>query len=90
MYFKDCTLVGNTDYICAGGNCVFDNCDLLFGGYSDTAKGGALTAAHTGSGESYVFRDCTIGNYGEDIGRQHGKHSYGRDWGGCRCKRILL
>lgn len=82
MYFKDCTLVGNTDYICSGGNCVFDNCDLLFGGYSDTAKGGALTAAHTGSGESYIFRDCTIGNYGEDIGRQHGKHSYGRDWGG--------
>ena len=41
-----------------------------------------LRPAHTGSGESYVFRDCTIGNYGEDIGRQHGKHSYGRDWGG--------
>lgn len=88
-YFNDCTLIGNTDYICGGGDIVFDNCDLLFGGYSDKAVGGALTAAN--GTDAYVFRNCTIGNYQNEAGtRQHGTHTYGRDWGGVNAHVFFL
>lgn len=88
-YFNGCTLVGNTDYICGGGAIVFDNCNLLFGGYSNTAKGGALTAAN--GDDEYIFRNCTIGNYqNESNTRKHGTHSFGRDWGGVNAHVFFL
>lgn len=88
-YFNGCTLVGNTDYICGGGAIVFDDCDLLFGGYSDTNKGGALTAAN--GDDEYIFRNCTIGNYQNSSNtRKHGTHSFGRDWGGVNAHVFFL
>ena len=66
IYFKDCFIEGQTDYICGGNNVVFDTCVLSFKGYSVGATGGYLTAFGGGSGgdnkasKGYLFRNCAI------------------------------
>ncbi len=59
-YFKECFIEGNTDYICGDGDCVFDNCVLNFGGYSDKGSGGYITAAQDGAPNGYLFWGCTV------------------------------
>ena len=44
MYFKNCHIEGNTDYIFGDGNAVFDGCELRFAGYSAGSAGGYITA----------------------------------------------
>ena len=78
IYVRDCAITGNTDYIFGGGNVVFDNCDLIWGGYSDGSYGGHITA---NSGDKYIFRGCTIKNSSKD-GRTVAGGNLGRDWGG--------
>ena len=56
-YFKDCLIVGNTDYIFGGGTVVWDSCELQFGGYSNSAVGGYITA---NNGGKYLFTDCDV------------------------------
>ncbi|MBR6761523.1 MAG: pectate lyase, partial [Oscillospiraceae bacterium] len=58
-YFKDCKIEGNTDYIFGSGDIVFDECELSFGGYSDKAVGGYITAAREQS-LGYLFWNCTV------------------------------
>ncbi len=84
-YVKDCAITGNTDYIFGGGSIVFDNCDLIWGGYSDQAVGGYITASN-GSDAGYLFRDCTI----KDGNRQKAKGSFGRDWGGTNAHAYFI
>ncbi len=82
LYVKNCSITGNTDYIFGGGYVVFDDCDLVIGGYSDQEVSAYITAYYDGStlvdGKEYVFRDCTVkaGN------RTYVKANLGRDWGG--------
>ena len=76
IYVKDCDIVGNTDYIFGGGYVVFDDCNLVIGGYSDQEVSAYITAYN---GEArYIFRDCTVKPYG----RTYTKANLGRDWGG--------
>ncbi len=58
-YFKECKIQGNTDYIFGGGDIVFDECELCFGGYSDKAVGGYITAAREQT-LGYLFWNCTV------------------------------
>ena len=84
MYVKDCLISGNTDYICGGNNCYFENCELRWQGMSDTDNGGYITAcknsAETDLG--YYFKNCTITKNPAE-GMQAGKGgNWGRPWGG--------
>ena len=78
VYNKNCDIQGNTDYIFGGGHIVFDNCNLVIGGYSDKETSAYITAQSGDSGDSYIFRDCTVkkGN------RTYTAANLGRDWGG--------
>ncbi len=58
-YFKECKIQGNTDYIFGSGDVVFDECELCFGGYSDKAVGGYITAAREQT-LGYLFWNCTV------------------------------
>ncbi len=63
VYFKNCEIEGNTDYIFGSGNAVFDGCELRFAGYTDVATGGYITAARSNSYSGYMgylFRACAI------------------------------
>ena len=46
-YFKECYIEGGTDYIFGGNSVVFEDCTLAWHGYSDSAKGGYITACKT-------------------------------------------
>ncbi|MBP3567721.1 MAG: LysM peptidoglycan-binding domain-containing protein [Lachnospiraceae bacterium] len=81
VYFKDCVIGGNTDYICGEFAAIFDNCELQWKTYSNdasnNAKVGYIVAPKT---NPYVFRNCTIttdGNEGDAV--VLGK--LGRTWG---------
>ncbi len=78
VYAKNCDIQGNTDYIYGGGKAVFDNCNLVIGGYSDQETSAYVTAQKGNTGDAYIFRDCTI--TGTD--RTYVKGNLGRDWGG--------
>ncbi|GEM_PF-6478675 len=60
-YLSDCKIQGQTDYIfnSATSTAVFDDCDLVWAGYSDSASestAGYITAAQG----TMLFRHCTI------------------------------
>lgn len=79
VYFKNCMIEGNTDYIFGGGAVVFDTCELRFAGYSNTAAGGYITAANQEAGLSgYLFRNCTVT---KKEGMTHAAGYFGRPWG---------
>lgn len=78
LYAKNCDIQGNTDYIFGGGKVVFDNCNLVIGGYSDQEVFAYITAQKGNSGECYIFRDCNV----TSSGRTYVSANLGRDWGG--------
>ncbi len=59
-YFKNCKIIGQTDYIFGDGNCVFDACELQWCGYTDQSRVGYITAAKDTAANGYLFRGCTI------------------------------
>lgn len=75
-YFRECRIEGNTDYIFGQGTCIFQNCDLVWAGYTDKAVGGYITAAK--SDGKYLFSDCNI--FGAS-GMKVGAGNFGRPWG---------
>lgn len=94
-YFKGCEIYGNTDYICGGNNCLFDECDLIWEGYSDNAKGGYITACKTSSTADmgYVFRNCIVRNNTDDTDMKFSDSvngSWGRNWGGEKCGTYFI
>ncbi|MBR5372033.1 MAG: hypothetical protein IK130_07445 [Oscillospiraceae bacterium] len=75
-YFKECKIQGNTDYIFGSGDVVFDTCELCFGGYSDNAAGGYITAARAQT-NGYLFWNC---NVTANPGKKVGAGFFGRPW----------
>ena len=57
-YFRECHIEGNTDYIFGQGDCIFQQCELQWAGYSDKAVGGYITAK-TNTGK-YLFYNCDV------------------------------
>lgn len=78
QYFKNCFIEGNTDYIFGDNNAVFDNCQLNFCGYSDTASSGYLTALKDNGAYGYLFRNCYIT---ENTKNEQSPNYFGRPWG---------
>lgn len=56
-YYINCTIHGNCDYICGGGDHFYDNCTLVH-----RFEGGYITAPSTSPANKYgyVFSNCTI------------------------------
>lgn len=77
-YFKECLLEGTTDYICGGGDCVFDECELRWAGQSDSAEGGYITAPSGTNNKGYLFWNCTITAHPD---RKVSAGYLGRPWG---------
>lgn len=57
VYFKNCFIEGQTDYIFGDGDVIFDACELSWKGYSANSQGGYITASKPGS---YLFRNCVV------------------------------
>jgi pectin methylesterase-like acyl-CoA thioesterase len=86
QYVKNCDIQGNTDYIFGGGKAVFDNCNLVIGGYSDQKTSAYITAQKGNAGERYIFRDCTV----TKTNRKFIQANLGRDWGGAAASVVYL
>ena len=93
IYFKNCVIEGETDYIFGGGNVIFDGCQLAWCGYSSGATGGYITAQKSDiTSELYLFRNCSV--VSGDLVKQ-GKTSVaagylGRPWGGANAQVAFL
>ncbi|NLM25994.1 MAG: hypothetical protein GX208_07765 [Firmicutes bacterium] len=62
ILFDNCTIMGGTDYIYGGATAVFNQCNLVFAGYTDTGKTGTITAgAHASTDPyGYLFWNCVV------------------------------
>ncbi len=92
VYYRNCVIEGNTDYIFGSGNAIFDACELRFAGYSDTANGGYITAGRQDADKwtgfevaykGYLFRGCTVTRLDKDAAGQEMLHTggyFGRPW----------
>ena len=93
IYFKNCVIEGETDYIFGGGNVIFDDCQLAWCGYSSGEKPGYITAQKSNiKSELYLFRDCSV--VSGDLVKQ-GKTNVaagylGRPWGGADASVTFL
>ena len=93
IYFKNCVIEGETDYIFGGGNVIFDGCQLAWCGYSSGETGGYITAQKSNiNSELYLFRNCSV--VSGDLVKQ-GKTKVaagylGRPWGGVNAKVAFL
>lgn len=78
-YFKNCFIEGMTDYIFGDtGNCVlFENCQLAWAGYTNSAAGGYITATRG----NYLFRNCEILDASADYEVLQTAGYFGRPWG---------
>lgn len=62
-YLRRCFIEGNTDFIAGDGDVVFEDCELRWAGYTDTASQGCITAAQTAEkSKGYLFYSCLISN----------------------------
>ena len=79
MYFKNCDLIGGTDYIYGDATAVFDNCKLGAEGMSNATSGATITAANTRAENpyGYLFWNCEIYNMRSNT---TSNSNYGRPW----------
>ena len=59
LYFKNCLIEGETDYIFGESSAIFDSCELRWKGFSKDPKGGHITASKA-RGAGYLFRNCKV------------------------------
>lgn len=90
-YFKQCDIYGMTDYIFGGNSVLFEDCNLIWEGYSteDGSKGpygGYITAVKTSSNtdNGYVFKNCTVEKNSDPV-MKSAPGAWGRNWGGANC-----
>lgn len=80
MLFDDCYIEGRTDYMCGGGTVVYNNCDLMVYGYSDTNGSGTFTAPQSpfvDDDYGYLFNECYLGHTKSGVSGA----TLGRPWG---------
>ncbi len=81
LYFKNCYIEGQTDFICGTGDVIFDGCELNFCGYKSGASAGYLTANSCAkdnmASAGYIFRGCYVSYGSRDVTPGY----YGRMWG---------
>ncbi len=78
-YFKNCDLIGGTDYIYGSASAVFDNCKLGMAGFTDTVHGAQIATPNTPADKKYgyLFWNCTAYN----TLANSGVNSFGGAWG---------
>ena len=77
-YFKKCKIEGNTDYICGGGDFVFDECLLSFKGYTEKSANPVITAAKEQTeGHGYLFYNCKVVDNPDLVSKEG---NFGRPW----------
>ncbi|MBQ2671118.1 MAG: hypothetical protein IJG06_10285, partial [Clostridia bacterium] len=78
-YFKNCDLIGGTDYIYGSASAVFDHCKLGFVGFTDKSYGSPLATPNTPGSRKYgyLFFNCTIYNVRDN----NGTNNFGGAWG---------
>lgn len=78
QYFKDCDLIGGTDYIYGDATVVFDNCRLGAAGFTNHPYGATITAANHDPANpyGYLFYNCKLYNVLDNIGTS----MLGRPW----------
>ena len=78
LYFKECDLIGGTDYIYGDATAVFDTCLLGAEGMSNKSYGATITAANHEAANpyGYLFYNCTLYNVLDNITTS----SLGRPW----------
>ena len=82
IYFKDCVIEGQTDYIFGGNTLVFDNCDFSWAGYGNEKSGGHVTAVKNSSTDKgYLLYGGRVVTGGLE-GGQFTQGDFGRPWGG--------
>lgn len=82
IYFRDCVIEGQTDYIFGGNTCVFDNCDFNWAGFGSSPKGGHITAVKNASTQKgYLLYGGSV-NAASTQGGQFVVGDFGRPWGG--------
>lgn len=82
IYFRDCVIEGQTDYIFGGNTCVFDNCDFNWAGFGSEPKGGHITAVKNASTtKGYLLYGGSV-NAASTQGGQFVVGDFGRPWGG--------
>lgn len=86
--FSDCFVQGNTDYICGDGKYDFNSCRLVWGGYSDNASAGYITASKTGAVHKFI--NCTIENSSLNGSNKFTPGYFGRPWGNMTCKVMFI
>lgn len=77
LYFKNCLIEGETDYIFGESDAVFDSCELRWKGFTANPKGGHITAAKS-SGTGYLMNNCKV-TKNKSLSVQAG--DFGRPWG---------
>ncbi|MGN0164012.1 MAG: pectinesterase family protein, partial [Candidatus Ornithomonoglobus sp.] len=79
IYFKDCDLLGGTDYIYGSATAVFDNCKLGIVGMSDKTYGSPIVTPNTDKNRKYgaLFYNCTAYNLLSNVGESN----FGGPWG---------
>lgn len=77
-YFKNCDIIGGTDYIYGGATAVFDNCKLGLEGFSDKTYGSPIaTGGHDVMRKyGYLFYNCTLYNMRDN----NGTNNFGGPW----------
>ena len=69
LYFKDCDLIGGTDFIYGDATAVFDHCKLGAEGMTDKSYGATITATNTDANNpyGYLFYNCEVYNVLDNI-----------------------
>lgn len=78
VYFKNCDLIGGTDYIYGDATAVFDSCKLGAEGMSNKDYGATITAANHDAANpyGYLFYNCELYNVLDNITNSQ----FGRPW----------
>lgn len=93
VYYRDCVIGGNIDYICGGGTMLFDNCELEWYIMPGNTNGyGYITAPRK---SPYIFRNCTITKSTDDYTTDNptvraNSGYFGRCWGGADAKAYFI
>lgn len=72
-YFETSALHGSVDYLCGGGDAVYNQCDLVI-----ERDGSVLCAPAQALKYGYVFLDCTVKSANPS---QYKNYTLGRPWG---------
>lgn len=97
-YVKNCYIEGGTDYIFGGNSVLFEDCTLAWHGYSDSAKGGYITACSNSDKPSgtpnlnangYLFKNCIVTNSKYYPNNKFHAGGWGRNWGGVNCQVVF-